>query len=179
MSKKNSNSDSGNGRKIRIGGLLVLITGLAVYGWSIYSKYTGGLPWEQGRTDRQVASNPQQENTRPEGPPRNRGARRQRMQQMMKELNLTEDQQAKIKDIWEQGRHENRKEGRQRFQAMLSILTPEQQVQARQMMQSRMQRRVQRMQEKGVSGEEIQEVEERIEERMNNFLGPPSNPKNR
>ena len=169
----------GFGQKIRIPGLLILIAALTFYGWNTYSKFTRGLPKHDPGPGTQAPVGFGQKDPKPEGPPRNRRDRRKGMQKIMDELNLTEDQQQEIREIWEQGRPKSRDEGRTRMQMMLSVLKPEQQRQAREMMRSRIQKRIQKMQEKGVSDDEIREVKGRIEERMNKFMGPPPNSSNR
>ena len=169
----------GIGQKIRIPGLLILIAALTAYGWNTYSKFTRGLPKQDPGPGNQVRVGFDQKDPKPQGPPRNRRDRHERMQKIMNELNIAEDQQKEIRNIWGQGQPKSRDEGRRRMQMMLSVLKPEQQVQARKMMRSRMQRRIQRMQEKGVSDDEIREVQGRIEERINTFMGPPPNSPNR
>ena len=115
---------SGIGQKIRIPGLLILIMALTVYGWSTYSKFTRGLPKQEPDPGNQVPVGFGQKDTKPEGPPQNRRNRHERMQKIMNELNITENQQKEIRNIWEQGPPKSRDEGMTRMQMMLSVLKP-------------------------------------------------------
>jgi len=171
---------------------LIAIVATAVYSGQSYYRFHQGIPEE--RPDFGSPGGPPGDGERGDrgrggwrGGPPTEEERERRMQEMAKELNLTPDQQTQIRNImsqpWEGG-PENRG---QRFEQVRSVLTPQQQEQARDMFQSRMRSRMdERMQrrlnearkslpEKEVKALEAQMNERRrqMEQRRREGGGPP------
>lgn len=148
----------------------IMIIAAVVYGIKTYKKYTGGIqPERQSAAERNVSQQP-------------RGNPQQFRQQMMKELNLTSDQQKKIDELMASGRPQTREEFQERMKKFNEILTPEQQAKARASMQDRMQKRIQARLDRAskvLPPDQLEILKKRLEDRMkrfNNGFPPPPPP---
>ncbi len=144
---------------------LIAIVGTAVYSGSVLLQYNQGIPEERpefargGPGDRGPGGG-----DRRGGPP-SEEERQQRFQEMSKEMNLSTEQQTKIQELMSQPRGEG---GRERFQQIREILTPEQQAQMSNRFQSRMEERMQRRlneARKSLPEKEVRVLEEQMQER--------------
>ena len=161
----------GMGRKLGIVVLIAAMVGMGYYGWTTYSRYTHGLPPNQNQTPGAMGPGGPRMNAagaRP-GPP-SPEQRRERMNQMMRELNLSGEQRAQMDKLWEGPPPDSREARQERRQTMEQILTPEQQQQARQMMRQGMQRRLDRARQT-LSPKDFATLERRIQDRMDGRRG--------
>jgi len=163
---------------------ILAIIGTAVYSGSSYYRFSRGIP-----EDRPEYGPPPPGDRGPgerRGGPPSEEERQQRFQEMATELNLTPEQQSQIRELMSQPWQGGREGGRERFEQMRSILTPEQQEKASQGFRSRMDDRMQRrlnearksLPEKEVRAleEQMKERRRQMEERRRRGGGPPGPP---
>jgi Spy/CpxP family protein refolding chaperone len=164
-------STSLGGSKLKIVLSMIVLIGVGWYGWGAISPYFRGMEPEPeaGATVTSTQRDGERRGRRDRSPP-SPEERRAWMEQMAQELNLTEDQQEKLKAIREQPRPESREDWRQRREQMQAVMTEEQRQQARQMVRGRMNQRLERMREQ-LSPEDFETLRKRREERFNNYSG--------
>ncbi len=143
--------------------LVALLLGCGVYGWTLFDKFRG-IP---EKPPEPVVAVGREQVAPPERPrhPRSPEERQKRRQEMMEGLNFTDEQKAKMDELWAQGRPEGREGWRGRMDAMREIATPEQEAQFMQMMAQRMSQRMERMR-KTLSPEDFDTLQNRIQDRM-------------
>lgn len=178
MSKASSSEASGGGLKVIA--IILLLGAIGWYAWSTMQHYGGMEPEPVENSDGTQAQRP--------GPPspEQREQMRTRMRETMRqELNLTDDQQAKIDALISEPMPDSREERRARFEQMQQVLTPEQQEKARELRQNMrrqfMQRRMEEM-AKTANPEDMAAMQQRFEEMQRRFGdrgpgggGPPPN----
>ena len=143
--------------------LIAVLLGCGVYGWTLFDKYRGVSeePPAPVVAAGQEQAAPRERSWRSRSPEE----RRQRRQEMMDELNFTDEQKAKMDELWAQGRPEGPEGWRGRMDAMREIATPEQEAQFMQMIAQRRSQRMERMR-KTLSPEDFETLQNRIQDRM-------------
>ena len=169
---------------------LVAIVATTVYSASSFYQFKKGIPEERPEFgpppgDRGPGGRGRGPEGRRGGPP-SEEERQQRFQEMSKELQLTAEQQSQIREIMSQPWERGREGGRERFQQMRDVLTPEQQQMMSTRFQSRMDARMQRRlnearkslpeKEVKVLEEQMKERRKQMEERRRRGEGPPGPP---
>jgi Spy/CpxP family protein refolding chaperone len=145
----------------------------------VYAQFKSNTASTDRQPEMAQAANRQQQG-RPDGPP-SEDKRKEFRQQMIENLDLTEEQQAKMKELREEA--ESSGEGRRgMMQAMREVLTPEQQQKARSGMQNRMRQRMSRNanllppDEQKKLAKKIEERLQDMEERIASGDFPPGGP---
>lgn len=155
---------------VKIGVLAVLVIAGIIYSVFTYKSYTKGLP----PTRENDTQRPAPEFRRPQRPRDFRQIR----ELMVKELNLTDEQQKKLQEIWAKGPPQSPEEMRERIEKSREILTPEQQEKARttirQRIQGRLQRRLERAREV-LPPDQFEIFRKRLQDRINRWR-PPGRP---
>jgi Spy/CpxP family protein refolding chaperone len=155
-----------------VGATVLLLIGVG-FAYNQYSKFTPPPAPERGQMQVRAGGGPPAAaaGTQRMGPP-SEADRKKFRDEMIKDLNLTPEQQAQVQAVEKEMEGKDGPENmRARFEAMDKILTPEQKQQARAKMGEHMKAR---MQEhiKTLSSEDQQKFMQKLDERMKNGGGP-------
>ena len=153
--------------KLKIVGLTALILGLCLYGWTIYKKYQGLPPKEPDRT---VVATAVAGPSPP--PPFRRPSPRelhQSMGEVMDELRLTDEQRARIEELFAKGRPQTTQERRERFAAFREITTPAQQIKFMGIMQHRISQRLKHAHQ-ALDPKDFETLQKRLQSRLQQHL---------
>jgi hypothetical protein len=162
-------SQGGNAKKtITLMLVLIVIIAVGVYGWNIISRYNRGIPESQEKKAPAESAAP------PAAGPPGPGIRfkipspeemRQRMQEVMAQIDLTPEQQEKVDKL---DPPTNLEEMRKMRGTMQEILTPEQMQKLETIVRSRIRQRLDEAKQ-GLSQKDQEALERRFEKRREQF----------